>query len=238
MIESAFFFSHLDILKRYYCFLCQVRSGGPAICDETQHVTAIIDVDGATICDKTQHVTAIIDVDGATICDENQHVTTIIDIGGATICDETQHVTAITDVDGAPVVEPTHSSGSGHLQSKLSTCPYCRLQFMMDRELCDHIRTQHADRRYACQRCSCTFARTGGLNRHVRNIHQKLVKCSCGICGKGYHDRRDYHDHVATHAGAKRNVCTICQAQLIFERSLKVHVMRFHRDAIESSSHS
>ena len=175
---------------------------------------------------------------GPAICDETQHVTAIIDVDGATICDETQHVTAITDVDGAPVVEPSHSSASGHLQSKLSTCLHCRLQFMTDRELCDHIRTQHADRRYACQRCSCTFARTGGLNRHVRNIHQQLVKFRCGICGKGYDDRRDYHDHVATHAGVKRNVCTICQAQFTFERSLKVHVMRFHPDAIESSSHS
>ena len=101
--------------------LCQVRSCGPTICDKTQHVTAIIDVDGATICNETQHVTAIIDVDGATICDKTQHVTAIIDVDGATICDETQRVTTIIDVDGAPVVEPTHNSASGHLQSKLST---------------------------------------------------------------------------------------------------------------------
>ena len=135
-----------------------MRSCGPTICDKTQHVTAIIDVDGATICDKTQHVTAIIDVDGATICDETQRVTTII------------------DVDGAPVVEPSHNSASGHLQSKLRTCPYCRLLFTTDRELCDHIRSQHADRRYSCVQCACTFVSKEGLNRHVRHVHQKLVK--------------------------------------------------------------
>ena len=146
-IVSVFFtytFSNETIL----C-LCQVRSGGPAICEVTQHVTAIIDVDGATIYDDTRHVTAII------------------------------------DVDGAPVVELTHSSASGHLQSKLSTCPYCRLLFTTDRNLCDHIRTQHADRRYACQQCTCTFVSTYVLNRHVRNIHQKLVKFRCQICDKG-----------------------------------------------------
>ena len=188
-----------------------MRSGGPTICEVTQHVTAIIDVDGATICDKTQHVTAII---------------------------ETQRVTAIIDVDGAPVFEPSHSSGSGHLQSKLSPCPYCRSLFTTDRELCDHIRSQHADRRYACQQCTCTFVSTFVLNRHVRNIHQKLVKFRCQICGKGYEDRRNYHDHMATHAGVKRNVCTICQAQFTFKRGLKVHVAHFHLDAIESLSHS
>ena len=170
-----------------------MRSGGPAICDETQHVTAII---------------------------------------------ETQHVTAIIDVDGAPVVEPNHSSASGHLQSKLSTCPYCRLLFTTDRELGDHIRTQHADRRYSCVQCACTFVSTYVLNRHVRNVHQKLVKLRCHICGKGYDDRRDYHDHMATHTGVKRNVCTICQAQFTSKRALKAHVMRFHPDAIESLSHS
>ena len=156
-IVSAFFaLTHFQ--TRLFLCLCQVRSGGPAICDEPQHVTAIIDVDGATICDEPQHVTAIIDVDGATICDE------------------TQHVTAIIDVDGAPVFEPNHSSASGHLQSKLSTCPYCRLLFTTDRNLCDHIRSRHADRRYCCQQCSCTFVSTSALNRHVRNLHQKLVK--------------------------------------------------------------
>ena len=72
------------MFKRDYFVLCQVRAGDPAICDETQLVTAIIDVDGATICDETQHVTAII---------ETPHVTAIIDVDGATICDETQHVT-------------------------------------------------------------------------------------------------------------------------------------------------
>ena len=222
-------FSHLHIVERDYFVLCQVRYSGPTICDEPQHVTAIIDVDGATICDETQHVTAITDVGGATICDETQHVTAII---------ETQHVTASIDVDGAPVVEPSHSSASGHLQSKLSTCPYCRLLFTTDGELCDHIRTQHADRRYSCLQCACTFVSKEGLNRHVRHIHQKLVKFRCQICGKGYDERRNYHDHMATHAGVKRNVCAICQAQFTFKRSLKVHVMRFHPDAIESLSHS
>ena len=198
---QLFFFTFTHFQTRTL-FLCQVRSGGPAICDDTHHVTAIIGVDGVTICDETQHVTAII------------------------------------DVDGAPVVEPTQSSASGHLQSKLRTCPYCRLQFTTDRHLCDHIRTQHADMRYSCQQCPCTFVSTCGLNRHVRNIHQKLVKFRCQTCGKGYEGRRNYHDHMATHAGVKRNVCMICQAQFTFKRGLKVHVLRFHPDAIESLSHS
>ena len=83
-----------------------------------------------------------------------------------------------------------------------------------------------------------SFVSMGVLNSHVRNIHQKLVKFRCQICGKGYDGRINYHDHMATHAGVKRNVCTICQARFTFKRSLKVHVMRFHPDAIESLSHS
>ena len=168
-------FSHLHIVERDYFVLCQVRSGGPTICE---------------------------------------------------------------DVDGAPVVEPSHSSASGHLQSKLKKCPYCRLPFMTDRELCDHIHSQHADRRYSCQQCPSTFVSMGSLNRHVRHVHQRLVKFRCVVCDKGYDDRTDYHDHVATHAGVKRNVCTICQAQFTFKRGLKVHVMHFHPDAIASLNHN
>ena len=74
--------------------------------------------------------------------------------------------------------------------------------------------------------------------RHVRHVHQKLVKFRCQICGKGYHDRRNYHDHMATHAGVKRNVCTICQTQFTFKRGLKAHVMHFHPDEIASLNHN
>ena len=92
--------------------------------------------------------------------------------------------------------------------------------------------------RYVCQQFACTFVSMEGLKRHVRHVHQKLVKFRCQICDKGYHDRRNYHDHMATHAGVKRNVCTICQTQFTFKRGLKAHVMSFHPDAIESLSHS
>ena len=47
--------------------------------------------------------------------------------GGPAIYDETQRVTAIIDIAGSSVVEPSKSSASGHLQSKLSRCPYCQL---------------------------------------------------------------------------------------------------------------
>ena len=90
----------------------------------------------------------------------------------------------------------------------------------------------------ACQQCSCTFVCTGGLNRHVRNVHQKLVKFRCQICDKGYNERRDYHDHMAMHAGVMRNVCAFCQAQFMSKRALKAQVMRVHPDAIESLNHS
>ena len=42
---------------------------------------------------------------------------------------------------------------------------------------------------------------------------------------------------MATHAGVKRNVCTICQAQFTSKRALKAHIMRFHPDVIESLNH-
>ena len=103
------------------------------------------------------------------------------------------------------------------IAGRLTPMPYCRLLFTTDGELCDHIRTQHADRRYSCLQFPRTFVSMGVLNSHVRNKHQKLVKFRCQICGKGYDDRRNDHDHIAAHAGVKRNVCTIRQAQFTFE---------------------
>ena len=59
------FFRTYTFSNKSTCFLCQVRSGGPTICDETQHVTAIIETQHVTVIIETHHVTVIIDVDGA-----------------------------------------------------------------------------------------------------------------------------------------------------------------------------
>ena len=84
------------------------------------------------------------------------------------------------------------------------------------------------DGRFAGPQCPWTFASKGGLNEHVKRVHQRLARYQCATCGKGYSRRSNYYDHLATHTGTKRHVCVVCQKQFTFKHGLKAHVLRFH----------
>jgi len=109
-------------------------------------------------------------------------------------------------------------------------CPECRSVFRGRRTLAYHIKTKHTHSRLVCPQCQCSFASKPGLVQHVRHIHEKLSRYRCDTCGKGYSIRSHYYDHIATHTGVKRNVCSICLKQFTFKTALNVHMLRFHSD--------
>ena len=110
------------------------------------------------------------------------------------------------------------------------TCPYCGSLFCVRGQLLHHIKAKHPEMRFVCSRCEFTFATRGSLKEHIRHVHQKLARYQCEHCGKGYSHRSHYYDHLATHAGVKRNVCEICQKTFTFGHSLKEHMIRVHPD--------
>ena len=125
------------------------------------------------------------------------------------------------------------SSQPTHERSKVSyQCTDCAMRFKSNSLLWYHVRTTHSCKRFACPQCSCTFASKGGLNQHVRHTHLKLSRYNCQLCGKGYSDRSNLHDHIATHTGARRNVCPICQKQFTFKPGLKAHMLHFHPNEV------
>ena len=95
--------------------------------------------------------------------------------------------------------------------------------------------TKHVAGRIVCVQCKCTFVSKGGLNEHIKRVHQKLARYQCEACGKGYSRRSNYYDHLATHTGTKRHVCIICQTQFTFKHGLKAHVLRFHPNQIANA---
>lgn len=107
-------------------------------------------------------------------------------------------------------------------------CHVCGSGFMSQNQLLYHVKARHSSRRFVCPQCQRTFVSRGGMNEHIKHVHQKLARYLCETCGKGYSIRSNYLDHVATHTGVKRNVCSICQRQFTFRHSLKEHIIREH----------
>ncbi|KAK2168735.1 hypothetical protein NP493_1219g00072 [Ridgeia piscesae] len=115
-----------------------------------------------------------------------------------------------------------------HSGVKLNMCSICQKQFKGKNQLWYHVRTKHVGRRFECTQCQCTFASSGGLKQHVTHIHLQLSRYKCEHCSKRYSNRSNYYDHLATHTGARRNVCSICQKQFTFRPGLKAHMLHFH----------
>ena len=94
----------------------------------------------------------------------------------------------------------------------------------------DEYRTKarHLGEHVVCPLCQRTFVSRYVMREHVKHVHQKLFRHQCEHCGKGFSVRSNYYDHLATHTGIKRNVCTICEKQFTFRQSLKAHMVRVH----------
>ena len=130
-----------------------------------------------------------------------------------------------------------HRQTHGHYKREYKNkCHVCGLVFAEKTDLWCHVKQDHSKhRRFVCPYCQCTLASRGGLNQHVKHIHQKLARYQCETCGKGYSSRLNYYDHLAAHAGTKRNVCAVCQKQFTFKHSLKLHSDRHHPAADPST---
>ena len=121
--------------------------------------------------------------------------------------------------------ELTPKPANGHFRH---LCIDCGTLFRVKRQLIAHCKAVHGGTRLSCPQCPCTFASSSGLREHVKRIHQKLARYHCEQCGKGYSIRSNYYDHLATHSGARRNTCTICQKQFTYRHSLNSHLLRIH----------
>ena len=97
-------------------------------------------------------------------------------------------------------------------------CTDCGLVVTGKRKLRDHIRIKHSEGYLTCSQCHVTFATMSGLNYHVRHVHQKLARYRCETCGKAFSNPSNYHDHVATHTGVKRNVLSSVSSTFYFQK--------------------
>ena len=113
---------------------------------------------------------------------------------------------------------------------RLHKCVECASVFNDWDQLRHHILNTHSGSRVTCPQCPGTFSTFGRLNEHLKFVHEKRPRYQCEACGKGFINRLHYLDHLATHSGWKRHVCSICGRRFTFKPSLKRHVLRFHPD--------
>ena len=76
---------------------------------------------------------------------------------------------------------------------------------------------------YACEVCKKSFRTTSLTNRHLNQVHLKMLNFKCGPCGKSFVSKGTLDQHQSVHNGAF--VCDICEKTYQREDTLSNHFM-------------
>ncbi|KAJ6648370.1 Zinc finger protein [Pseudolycoriella hygida] len=124
----------------------------------------------------------------------------------------------------------------GFLQTAYE-CDICQRQIKSKKDLLDHMRKKHAERKYACKLCNKKFKNPAYVAVHMRVHIVDPTKSQlfdepqpCHICGKEFVSKVNYARHIKSHAfGFLPPVydCDICGDKISNKKDLSDH-MRLH----------
>eukprot|EP00116_Pleurobrachia_bachei_P010950 sb/3471212/ len=95
-----------------------------------------------------------------------------------------------------------------------------------DKDLYQHIRDDHPDRKHFCEVCPMSFTSNYNLVIH-QQIHYGIKSFKCEECGKMFGQSSNYKRHKRGHTGECPFKCEVCGKQFTQKGSMKSH-MRIH----------
>lgn len=77
-------------------------------------------------------------------------------------------------------------------------CPTCCKHFKGHKGLQQHIGKAHSDKvgGAVCNICHKTFRHQHALTFHDRQVHQKITRVNCGICGMSVYNKYMLENHI------------------------------------------
>ena len=94
--------------------------------------------------------------------------------------------------------------GIVHEEEKKFICNICSSSFGSKTELSFHIENNHQGEHHACKCCGKVFARSGGLEKHIKAIHESQRNYKCDSCGKSFNLSGPLKKHInIIHKGQK-----------------------------------
>lgn len=108
-------------------------------------------------------------------------------------------------------------------------CDECGKCFKLKDSFQRHMRIHTNERPFTCHICAKQFRDSGGLSRHLKDVHAKVKKFSCDMCGTSFASKATREDHRRTHTGERPYVCESCGNTFKSKASLYIH-SKLHTD--------
>nr|XP_039258128.1 zinc finger protein 334-like [Styela clava] len=121
-------------------------------------------------------------------------------------------------------------------ECKYEGCDYkCSRKGSMTRhEKCVHRK----DKVFRCDMGNCNFESAWyiSLERHIVTKHEKLRPWTCQICQKSFGQQYTLDSHInSVHRKQKRIKCAFCTFRSCLKLSVRVHILRKHKDKISEA---
>ncbi|XP_014616592.1 PREDICTED: zinc finger protein 470-like [Polistes canadensis] len=108
-------------------------------------------------------------------------------------------------------------------------CIECGKFFKLKDSYLRHMRIHKDERPFTCHVCGKQFRDSGGLSRHLKDVHAKLKNFTCDICGNSFASKATRDDHRRTHTGERPYICDSCGKTFKSKASLYIH-SKLHTD--------
>ena len=136
--------------------------------------------------------------------------------------------------------------------AKMFNCSQCDQNFYTQERLDNHERAKHplfVLEDFTCHMCNKSFSEKGGLNRHIRDVHnggdqieseevrEGDPSYDCVFCSKKFNTRgqRTWHERES-HPEVLQCICPFCSRQFTQKGHLDTHVKRAHKPAEHEQS--
>lgn len=102
-------------------------------------------------------------------------------------------------------------------------CELCKKVIFTKRGFLRHTRVHSGKRPCKCELCGKCYRIEQDLARHVRDVHERLKKYPCDICGRAFANKGAKDDHRRIHTGERPYACKHCPKTFRTLNSIYIH---------------
>lgn len=111
-----------------------------------------------------------------------------------------------------------------------TVCQYCNRRFCQEYYAKRHIKSEHGEKPFKCEKCGKQFQSSIAKSHHEETIHSvSLELVGCNVCGKQFKSKVHLKQHNRyVHSDTRKWSCDECDAKFKQKRDFRLHMLKKH----------